>query len=52
MEIEAAASTSRGRPGLQELAVIHRTATGFHEEGSTRCVLVPLVGEQGWEDIN
>lgn len=39
-----------GSRGLQELAVIRRTATGFQEERSTRCVFVPLIGEQGWKD--
>lgn len=39
-----------GSRGLQELAIIRRTAKGFHEERSTRCVFVPLIGEQGWED--
>ncbi len=38
-----------GTRGLQELTVIHRTASGLHEEAHTRCVFVPLIGEQGWE---
>lgn len=40
-----------GSRGLQELAVIRRSATGFHEERSTRCVFVPLIGEQGWKEV-
>jgi len=37
-----------GSRGLQELAVIRRTETGYHESRGTQCVFVPLIGEQGW----
>jgi protein-L-isoaspartate(D-aspartate) O-methyltransferase len=38
-----------GSRGLQELVVIHRAASGYHQHEHTRCVFVPLIGEQGWE---
>jgi len=38
-----------GSRGLQELIIVHRSASGFHEERQERCVFVPLIGEQGWE---
>lgn len=39
-----------GSRGLQELVVVHRTASGFHQQEHTRCVFVPLIGEQGWDE--
>jgi len=39
-----------GSRGLQVLTTVRRTATGFHEEQSTQCVFVPLIGEEGWQD--
>jgi protein-L-isoaspartate(D-aspartate) O-methyltransferase len=39
-----------GVRGLQDLTVVHRRASGFHESRSTRCVFVPLLGEQGWRE--
>jgi protein-L-isoaspartate(D-aspartate) O-methyltransferase len=39
-----------GTRGFQELAIVQRTQSGYHEELQERCVFVPLIGEQGWED--
>jgi protein-L-isoaspartate(D-aspartate) O-methyltransferase len=39
-----------GSRGLQELVVVHRTASGYHQHEHTRCVFVPLIGEQGWSE--
>ena len=39
-----------GSRGLQELVIVHRAASGYHEERSTQCVFVPLIGEQGWKE--
>lgn len=39
-----------GVRGLQELVTIQRSESGFQEERSIRCVFVPLLGEQGWEE--
>lgn len=39
-----------GSRGLQELVIVHRTVSGYFQREHTRCVFVPLIGEQGWAE--
>ena len=37
-----------GERGMQELHCVFRDAAGFRSDTSTRCIFVPLIGEEGW----
>jgi protein-L-isoaspartate(D-aspartate) O-methyltransferase len=38
-----------GPRDLQRVVITERRGQRFEEREATRCVFVPLVGEQGWE---
>lgn len=40
-----------GGQDVQQLIKIVRTADGFTEERSTRCIFVPLIGKGGWPGV-